>query len=71
MEGVPFFARGRGVGRVDSHSLFFALKPHGNACYAGYELCSGFLNGANTACLGRHDCCPKVTWLEAFGIIRS
>ena len=22
----------------DSRSLFFAPKPHGNACYAGYEV---------------------------------
>ena len=66
-----FLPGGRGVGEVDSHSLFFAPKQHGNACYAGQQLCSVLLNGGNTACLGRDDCCPKVTWWEAFGIIWS
>ena len=31
---VPFFAR-----VLDSRSSFFAPKPHGNACYAGYSAC--------------------------------
>ena len=38
-DGVPFF---RAV--FDSRSSFFAPKPHGNACYAGYSLAKNRAN---------------------------
>ena len=32
LNGIFYF----GCAKIDSRSTFFAPKPHGNACYAGY-----------------------------------
>ena len=55
--GILGFGRERNetkfIGAIlDSRSSFFAPKPHGNACYAGYERveekCSGDHDGNDT-----------------------